>query len=114
MILVGFVRGDWFRMVFVSTIDLIHRSDHFTFPHSRSDNLWPVSEIDTNWKGREILTECDGLCMNQIVTSLIFTPVVSEFGFRGEWLKLAQNIGLLVGAAFWGVACDIWGRQSVN
>ncbi|KAI0070245.1 sugar transporter [Panus rudis PR-1116 ss-1] len=53
-----------------------------------SDNLWPI------------------------VTSLIFTPVVSEFGFRGEWMKLAQNIGLLVGAAFWGVACDIWdGRR---
>lgn len=46
-----------------------------------------------------------------IVTSLILTPVVSEFGFEGPWLKLAQNIGLLVGAAFWGVAADVWGRQ---
>ncbi|THH31336.1 hypothetical protein EUX98_g2842 [Antrodiella citrinella] len=46
-----------------------------------------------------------------IVTSLILSPVVAEFGFEGPWLKLGQNIGLLVGAAFWGVACDIWGRQ---
>ncbi|KAI0076714.1 MFS general substrate transporter [Panus rudis PR-1116 ss-1] len=45
-----------------------------------------------------------------IVTSLIFTPVVNEFGFEGPWMKLAQNIGMLVGAAFWGFACDIWGR----
>ncbi|KAK7681656.1 MFS sugar transporter [Cerrena zonata] len=52
-----------------------------------SDNLWPI------------------------VTSLILSPVVNEFGFDGPWLKLAQNIGLLVGAAFWGVACDVWGRQ---
>ncbi|CAL1712146.1 unnamed protein product [Somion occarium] len=52
-----------------------------------SDNLWPV------------------------VTSLILSPVVNEFGFEGPWLKLGQNIGLLVGAAFWGVACDVWGRQ---
>lgn len=52
-----------------------------------SDNLWPI------------------------VTSLILSPVVNEFGFQGPFLKLAQNIGLLVGAAFWGVACDVWGRQ---
>ncbi|TCD65333.1 MFS sugar transporter [Steccherinum ochraceum] len=52
-----------------------------------SDNLWPI------------------------VTSLILAPVVAEFGFQGPWLKLGQNVGLLVGAAFWGVACDVWGRQ---
>ncbi|KAH8107746.1 MFS general substrate transporter [Cristinia sonorae] len=52
-----------------------------------SDNLWPI------------------------VTSLILAPVVAEFGFEGPWLKLGQNIGLLVGAAFWGVASDVWGRQ---
>jgi len=52
-----------------------------------SDNLWPI------------------------VTSLILGPVVAEFGFEGPWLKLGQNIGLLVGAAFWGVASDVWGRQ---
>ncbi|KAF9233402.1 major facilitator superfamily domain-containing protein [Melanogaster broomeanus] len=39
-----------------------------------------------------------------IVTGLILDPVVNEF-------KLAQNIGLLVGAAFWGVASDVWGRR---
>ncbi|KAN0109710.1 Major facilitator superfamily domain containing protein [Russula decolorans] len=52
-----------------------------------SDNLWPV------------------------VTGLIFTPVINEFNFEGPFLKLGQNIGLLVGAVFWGVGSDIWGRR---
>ncbi|KDQ59857.1 hypothetical protein JAAARDRAFT_33431 [Jaapia argillacea MUCL 33604] len=52
-----------------------------------SDNLWPI------------------------VTGLILTQVVNEFNFEGPFLKLGQNIGLLVGAAFWGVGSDIWGRQ---
>ncbi|KAF8267332.1 MFS general substrate transporter [Lactarius quietus] len=52
-----------------------------------SDNLWPV------------------------VTGLIFTPVVNEFAFRGPFLKLGQNIGLLVGAVFWGIGSDVWGRK---
>ncbi|KAL1950452.1 hypothetical protein VTO73DRAFT_5576 [Trametes versicolor] len=52
-----------------------------------SDNLWPI------------------------VTGLILDPVVNEFAFQGPYLKLAQNIGLLVGAAFWGVASDVWGRK---
>jgi len=42
-----------------------------------SDNLWPI------------------------VTSLIFTPIVYEFGpNRPPLLSLAQNIGLLAGAVF--------------
>ncbi|KAJ8591671.1 MFS general substrate transporter [Rhizopogon salebrosus TDB-379] len=52
-----------------------------------SDNLWPI------------------------VTGLILTPVVNEFNVLGPWLKLAQNLGLLVGAAFWGVSSDVWGRR---
>uniref|UniRef100_D8Q366 Major facilitator superfamily (MFS) profile domain-containing protein n=1 Tax=Schizophyllum commune (strain H4-8 / FGSC 9210) TaxID=578458 RepID=D8Q366_SCHCM len=52
-----------------------------------ADNLWPI------------------------VTGLILTPVVNEFVFDGPFLKLAQNIGLLVGAVFWGVGADIWGRR---
>ena len=49
----------------------------------------------------------------QIVTGLILAPVVQEFSFKGPFLKLAQNIGLLVGAAFWGLASDVWGRRFV-
>ena len=49
----------------------------------------------------------------EIVTGLILTPVVNEFAFDGPFLKLAQNIGLLVGAVFWGVGADIWGRRYV-
>ncbi|KAG8741798.1 hypothetical protein FRC12_015550 [Ceratobasidium sp. 428] len=52
-----------------------------------ADNLWPV------------------------VTGLILAPVVKEFSAKGPFLKLAQNIGLLVGAFGWGVGSDIWGRK---
>ncbi|KAL1876425.1 hypothetical protein VTK73DRAFT_9291 [Phialemonium thermophilum] len=53
-----------------------------------SDNLWPI------------------------VTSLIFTPVANEFGpSRPPLLTLAQNIGLLIGAVFWGFGCDVFGRK---
>lgn len=46
------------------------------------------------------------------MTSLIFTPVKNEFHpTRGPFLTLAQNIGLLVGAVFWGFGCDIFGRR---
>jgi hypothetical protein len=33
--------------------------------------------------------------------------------FNGSFLKLGQNVGLLVGAAFWGVEADIWERKFV-
>ncbi|KAF8954992.1 MFS general substrate transporter [Flammula alnicola] len=52
-----------------------------------ADNLWPI------------------------VTGLILPAVVNEFQFDAPFLKLGQNIGLLVGAAFWGVGADIWGRK---
>ncbi|TRX95090.1 hypothetical protein FHL15_004175 [Xylaria flabelliformis] len=53
-----------------------------------SDNLWPI------------------------VTSLIFTPIKSEFNPpKPPLLNLAQNIGLLAGAIFWGFGCDIFGRR---
>ncbi|KAI1325726.1 major facilitator superfamily domain-containing protein [Xylariaceae sp. FL0255] len=53
-----------------------------------SDNMWPV------------------------VTSLIFTPIKKEFNpAEPTFLSLAQNIGLLVGAVFWGFGCDVFGRR---
>lgn len=53
-----------------------------------SDNLWPI------------------------VTSLILKPISQEFSApRPPLLVLAQNIGLLAGAAFWGFGCDIFGRK---
>ncbi|WVF68306.1 hypothetical protein IAT40_003071 [Kwoniella sp. CBS 6097] len=52
------------------------------------DNLWPI------------------------VTSLILTPVTNEFNVsRPPLLTLAQNIGLLAGAIFWGFGCDVFGRK---
>ncbi|KAL5495861.1 MFS1_1 [Sanghuangporus weigelae] len=52
-----------------------------------ADNLWPI------------------------VTGLILDPVITEFNFEGPFLKLGQNIGLLVGAFFWGLGSDVWGRR---
>lgn len=53
-----------------------------------SDNLWPI------------------------VTSLILTPITNEFSpSRPPYLTLAQNLGLLVGAVFWGFGCDVYGRR---
>lgn len=53
-----------------------------------SDNLWPI------------------------VTSLILTPVKNEFRpSKIPLLSLSQNIGLLIGATFWGLGCDIFGRR---
>lgn len=53
-----------------------------------SDNLWPI------------------------VTSLIFTPITNEFRpSRPPLFTLAQNIGLLAGAVFWGFGCDVFGRK---
>lgn len=53
-----------------------------------SDNLWPI------------------------ITSLILPAITSEFApDRPPLLTLAQNIGLLAGAMFWGFGCDIFGRK---
>ncbi|KAF4627706.1 hypothetical protein G7Y89_g10450 [Cudoniella acicularis] len=55
-----------------------------------NDNLWPI------------------------VTSLIseVTPITNEFlPSRPPLLSLAQNIGLLAGAMFWGFGCDVFGRR---
>jgi hypothetical protein len=52
------------------------------------DNLWPI------------------------VTSLILPAIVAEFNVgRPPLLTLAQNIGLLAGAFFWGFGCDLFGRR---
>ncbi|KAH7882731.1 MFS general substrate transporter [Phlebopus sp. FC_14] len=46
-----------------------------------------------------------------LASGLILTPVVNEFRFNSPFLSLASNIGLFVGAIFWGLGCDIWGRR---
>ena len=48
-----------------------------------------------------------------LLGGLILSPAVNEFRFNGPFLSLAQNIGLFVGAIFWGFGCDIWGRRYV-
>ncbi|EIW56752.1 MFS general substrate transporter [Trametes versicolor FP-101664 SS1] len=46
-----------------------------------------------------------------LLGGLILSPVVNEFHFNGPFLSLALNIGLFVGAVFWGLGCDVWGRR---
>ncbi|KAF9484767.1 MFS general substrate transporter [Pholiota conissans] len=46
-----------------------------------------------------------------LIGGLILTPVTDEFHFNPPFLSVALNAGLLVGAVFWGVGCDIWGRR---
>lgn len=46
------------------------------------------------------------------MTSLILKPLANEFlPSRPPLFVLAQNIGLLAGAGFWGFGCDIFGRK---
>lgn len=53
---------------------------------------------------------CDNIW--PIATSLILGPVANEFQeSHAPYLTLAQNIGLLVGALFWGFGCDVYGRR---
>ena len=41
-----------------------------------------------------------------------FTPITNEFTpSQPPLLTLAQNIGLLFGAMFWGFGCDVFGRR---
>ncbi|KAJ3508855.1 hypothetical protein NLJ89_g5529 [Agrocybe chaxingu] len=46
-----------------------------------------------------------------LITGLVLAPIVAEFNFNPPFLSLAVNAGLLVGAIFWGLGCDIWGRK---
>ncbi|KAH9976863.1 MFS general substrate transporter [Lactifluus volemus] len=46
-----------------------------------------------------------------LATGLILSPAVNELHFDGPFLLLATNLGLLVGAIFWSVGCEIWGRK---
>ncbi|EMD40259.1 major facilitator superfamily protein mfs3 [Gelatoporia subvermispora B] len=69
---------------FMYAVALIH---HDGFRVDVVNNLWPV------------------------VTSLVFDPAVNEFHFQGPFLTLSQSVGLLLGAVFWGLGSDVWGRR---
>ena len=75
---------------------------------SGRDNLWPVRSVIS---ARHVTLTGAALTFPQIVTGLILPPTVNEFNFKPPFIKLGQNVGLLVGAAFWGVGADIWGRK---
>jgi MFS family permease len=46
-----------------------------------------------------------------LLSGLVLSPAVNEFGFSAPFLSLALNIGLLFGAITWSVGSDIWGRR---
>ncbi|KAM5543414.1 hypothetical protein V8D89_002665 [Ganoderma adspersum] len=76
-----------------------------------SDNLWQTMKFDG--ADRLPMTYTMHLLPCSQVTGLIINPVVNEFiGAKGPFPILPQTIGLLVGAVFWGVGCDLWGRSS--
>lgn len=72
-----------------------------------NDNLWPI------------VTSLICMCFflfdiyrDHTDHSLLVTPIANEFlPTRPPLLSLAQNIGLLAGAVFWGFGCDIFGRR---
>ena len=76
------------------------------------DNLWPVSKAPPLYLFWNIYISTFS-CQQKIVTGLILPPVANEFHVQEPFLKLGQNIGLLVGAVFWGGGADIWGRKYV-
>jgi len=70
-----------------------------------NDNLWPIVT--------SLICTIDFLpspCPQ--LTTIPVTPITNEFNpSRPSLLSLAQNIGLLAGALFWGFGCDIFGRR---
>ncbi|KAI0770092.1 MFS general substrate transporter [Fomes fomentarius] len=70
----------------------------------RNDHFQPFEVVTADTDRRSSLV--------QTVSGLLVNPVIREFpGFQGPFLILGQTIGLFLGAVFWGVGCDIWGRR---
>jgi MFS family permease len=68
-----------------------------------NDNLWPiVTSLICLWPHFP----------QALQLTWLVTPVANEFNpSHPPVLSLAQNIGLLAGAMFWGFGCDIFGRK---
>ncbi|RDW77014.1 MFS general substrate transporter-64 [Coleophoma cylindrospora] len=91
------------------TIDPVYEAKARVLNHA-------IQEIGMGWYQWQLFTVVGFGWANDnlwpIVTSLIFTPIANEFlPSRPPLLSLAQNIGLLAGAMFWGFGCDIFGRR---
>ncbi|KAJ7273809.1 MFS general substrate transporter [Mycena rebaudengoi] len=71
-----------------------------------TQSIYPDDAIDPIYQAKaRILNDAlqeIGMGRYQVVTGLILVPVVQEFHFKGPFLKLGQNIGLLIGAAVLG------------
>jgi hypothetical protein len=68
-----------------------------------SDSVWPV-----RCGSYPCIHSADSW---QLLSGLILSPAISEFEFKSPFLSLALNVGLTVGAIFWGVGSDFWGRK---
>ncbi|KAJ8517233.1 hypothetical protein ONZ45_g5568 [Pleurotus djamor] len=108
----GSIDGDGQFATTLATTDIFSGSDPIYQEKARilNDAIQEIGMGSYQWQ-LFIVTGFGWMADNlwPIVTGLILPPVVNEFNFDGPLLKLGQNIGLLLGAAFWGVGSDIWG-----
>ncbi|GME26663.1 membrane transporter [Neofusicoccum parvum] len=64
----------------------------------------PKGEVDSVY-------EAKARVLNAAIQEIV-TPITNEFNpSKPPLLSLAQNIGLLAGAMFWGFGCDVFGRR---
>jgi len=49
----------------------------------------------------------------KVLVGNILYPVLAEYQFNPPLLSLAMALGFFVGALFWGLSSDIWGRRCV-
>lgn len=70
-----------------------------------SDNLWPIVT--------SLICKDDSTSQYASFMLIVTVPSIkNEFKpSRPPYLTLAQNIGLLAGAIFWGFGCDVFGRK---
>jgi MFS family permease len=85
-----------------------------------NDNMWPIvtSLICTfhlTFASAFTALACHGRTTEDFELTcgdFEVTPITNEFSpTRPPLLTLAQNIGLLAGAMFWGFGCDVFGRK---
>ncbi len=81
-----------------------------------NDNMWPIVTSLIRKSPTMSLRMPDLNFRHWISYKLSLTltvdPIVNEFApSRPPLLSLAQNIGLLAGAMFWGFGCDVFGRK---
>ncbi|KAK6581960.1 hypothetical protein PZA11_005657 [Diplocarpon coronariae] len=91
------------------TLDPVYEAKALVLNHA-------IQEIGMGWYQWQLFTVVGFGWANDnlwpIVTSLILPLIIDEFHpSRPPYLLLAQSVGLLFGAIFWGFGCDVFGRR---